>query len=84
LKILRDNYDLLKNIADILVERETLTGDELDDLIQGKPLPPLKNDGNKGLPPNPVRAKKTTEISETNQGLGEGNLNKLKPWKTPS
>ncbi|HOE63807.1 MAG TPA: ATP-dependent zinc metalloprotease FtsH [Candidatus Sumerlaeota bacterium] len=84
LKILRDNYDLLKNIADILVERETLTGDELDDLIQGKPLPPLKNNGNKGLPPNPVSAKKTTEVSETNQGLGEGNLNKLKPWKTPS
>jgi cell division protease FtsH len=41
LKILNDNKDVLKKIAHILVERETLEGFELDLLIEGKELPPV-------------------------------------------
>lgn len=41
LKILNDNKDVLKKIAHILVERETLEGHELDLLIEGKELPPV-------------------------------------------
>ncbi len=43
-KILRDNLDVLKAIADALVEREVLTGEELDILIKGEKLPPLDGD----------------------------------------
>lgn len=38
-KILSDNKELLMKIAEILIERETLDGEELDLLIQGKELP---------------------------------------------
>ena len=39
--ILTDNQDLLESIAQALLERETLDGEELDALLDGKPLPPL-------------------------------------------
>jgi cell division protease FtsH len=37
--ILRANRDLLDRVAEALLERETISGEELDLLIQGKPLP---------------------------------------------
>ncbi len=38
-KILTENKHLLQRISEILIERETLDGEELDLLIQGKELP---------------------------------------------
>jgi len=47
-KILLANKDALIRVADVLIERETLTGEELDLLLEGKELPPpLKNDKGK-------------------------------------
>ncbi len=40
-KLLRDNYDLLDSISKTLLERETITGDELNILIEGGELEPL-------------------------------------------
>jgi cell division protease FtsH len=45
LQILRDNKDALERIAVKLIERETLSGDELDLLIRGEELPPIFKDG---------------------------------------
>ncbi len=39
--ILTENKDTLIHIADALIERETLTGEELDLLLAGKELPPV-------------------------------------------
>ena len=41
-KLLEDNADTLHRIARALLERETITGDDLDLLMEGKPLPPLE------------------------------------------
>lgn len=42
IKLLTDNYDLLDSISKKLLERETITGDELNILIEGGELEPLK------------------------------------------
>ncbi len=39
-KLLTENIDKLHRIAEALIERETISGEELDMLIEGKPLPP--------------------------------------------
>ncbi len=39
-KILTDNIDALHRLANALLERETLTGDEIDKVIKGEELPP--------------------------------------------
>ena len=40
-KLLEDNLTHLHAIADALLERETITGDDIDLILQGKPLPPM-------------------------------------------
>jgi cell division protease FtsH len=39
--LLRDNIDLLHRMAEALLDRETLTGEEVDLIMKGEPLPPL-------------------------------------------
>ncbi|MBI1784554.1 cell division protein FtsH, partial [Candidatus Sumerlaeota bacterium] len=46
LQILRDHRDALDRVAEALVERETIDGDEFDMLVEGKPLPPPKQAAN--------------------------------------
>ena len=41
-KLLTENIDKLHRIAEALIERETISGEELDMLIEGKPLPPAE------------------------------------------
>ncbi len=41
-KILKDNLDVLHAMADALVERESLSAEEVELLMQGKKLPPLE------------------------------------------
>ncbi|RMD85837.1 MAG: ATP-dependent metallopeptidase FtsH/Yme1/Tma family protein [Candidatus Dadabacteria bacterium] len=41
-KILTENMDLLHKIAEAVLERETLEGYEIDLIMEGKELPPLK------------------------------------------
>ena len=50
-KLLQDNEATLHRIAGALLERETITGDELDLLMEDKPLPPMENGGSQGPPP---------------------------------
>ena len=40
-RLLRENIDCLHRIADALLDRETLTGDEVKSLMNGETLPPL-------------------------------------------
>ncbi|HRE58077.1 MAG TPA: cell division protein FtsH, partial [Candidatus Kapabacteria bacterium] len=39
-KLLRDNIDLLHKTSKVLLERETIDGEELDKIIAGIELPP--------------------------------------------
>ena len=48
--ILTEHRDLLENIAQALLERETLEGEDLDLLVEGKPLPPLAPPADPTLP----------------------------------
>ena len=41
-KLLEENYDTLKRIANALIEREVLTSDEVRDLVAGRPLGPFE------------------------------------------
>lgn len=49
-KILADNKDLVLKIADELTEREVLSSNELDLLIEGKELPPFKKKDGSSTP----------------------------------
>ena len=40
-QLLRDNLDLLHKVAEALLERETITGDDIDRIMRGEQLPPL-------------------------------------------
>ncbi len=48
--ILTEHRDLLEIIAQALLERETLEGNDLDLLVEGKPLPPLPPPTDRQLP----------------------------------
>jgi cell division protease FtsH len=53
LKLLRENADKLHVLANTLLERETLDGDEMDRVLRGEKLEPLQkdeNDPNVGVP----------------------------------
>ncbi|MFN5519741.1 MAG: cell division protein FtsH, partial [Ignavibacteria bacterium] len=40
-QLLKDNIELLHKVSKILLERETIDGEELDMIIRGEELPPL-------------------------------------------
>jgi cell division protease FtsH len=44
-KTLTENADLLKRMAEALLERETLNGEEIDILVKGEQLPPVRPSG---------------------------------------
>lgn len=46
--LLKNNVDLLHKTAKILLEREILDGEDLDKIIGGEELPPIKNTRNMG------------------------------------
>ncbi|MDR1857729.1 MAG: ATP-dependent zinc metalloprotease FtsH [Desulfovibrio sp.] len=51
-ELLEENIELLHRIAKVLLERETITGDELDLVIEDKELPPLEP------PPKPAKKRR--------------------------
>jgi cell division protease FtsH len=51
-KILNENIDVLHKLSKELLEREILDSEEIDKLIRGEELPPLKKDDN-GVSDNP-------------------------------
>ncbi|MCX7015993.1 MAG: ATP-dependent zinc metalloprotease FtsH [Candidatus Sumerlaeota bacterium] len=52
-QILNEHKDTLRHVAETLMERESLNGQELQDVIEGKPLSPLVVDEE---PPSPAEA----------------------------
>lgn len=40
-ELLKDNIELLHKVSKVLLERETIDGEELDMIIRGEELPPL-------------------------------------------
>ena len=57
-QLLSDNIDMLKTVSAALVERENISGDELDRLMRGESLPPLP------LPPR-SKGNETSEKSNS-------------------
>lgn len=83
LSILRDNKELLKKISNILIERETLTGDELDIIVKGKELPPLMFNPTTGAPPSsPVSDTPKEDVPKSR--LGDISLDHPNPGEIPS
>ena len=62
--ILRDNIELLHSLSSALIDRETLTGEEVDRIIRGETLPPQTPE--KAQPPA------QEEVSEESFTLDEG------------
>ena len=58
--LLQENMETLHRIAAALLERETITGEDLDLLMDDKPLPPLEN-GNGAGPSPEDKADNTTQ-----------------------
>ena len=58
-KLLQDNEEILHRIARALLDRETITGDELDLLMDNKELPPLDVNGKplKNSPPDAPKSR---------------------------
>ena len=61
-KLLEENLDALHRIAQALLDRETITGDDLDLLMDNKELPPLDNNGKPAAPTKGKPAKPSAEF----------------------
>ncbi len=59
-KLLKENIDILHRLSEALLEREMLDGEEIDLIIEDKPLKPLARKKNK-------TTRKSTEKSKTNR-----------------
>ena len=69
-QLLRENIDLLHRVSKVLLERETINGEELDIIIRGEELPPLTIISKlekfaKDLPRTQVDAKDEQTITDT-------------------
>jgi cell division protease FtsH len=69
--LLSDNRDLLDRITDALLERETLDGEELKLLMQGKTLPPLPSPVIPEQSPPPEQAEREPKESFPGDKLPE-------------
>jgi len=47
-KLIKENYEKLESIALALLDRETISGADIDLLLEGKELPPVAENGNGG------------------------------------
>ena len=73
-KLLREHIESLHRVAEALLERETLTGDEVRRLMNGETLPPLD------LKTNPRKLKTTVDYEmESKGGGGKTSLDKKAP-----
>ncbi len=52
-RILTENREALDRVVQVLIDRETISGDELDDILKGQELPPLFR-SNSDEPPSPA------------------------------
>lgn len=68
--IVEDNRDLLKSIAEALLDRETLDADEIQLLVDGKELPPLATDFDSDAVPEEAAGKEVKVVVKPHPGLG--------------
>ncbi len=79
-KILSDNIDKLHNLANALLDREILDGEEIDKILRGETLPPLeRKNGNGVSTPSPVPAVSVAVGVPTNGGQPGSRSPKAKP-----
>jgi len=71
--LLGDNREVLDRIVHVLLEKETINGDELDRLIRGDSEPPALTPSDPPAPPAPPMAVETEkEKSRSPHGLQPG------------
>lgn len=73
-KILRENIDALHSLAKNLLEREILDNEEIDMIIRGEELPPIKKENNKNED-IPEHVKKLMEIRKNKSDLSTSDTN---------
>ncbi|SKA65398.1 ATP-dependent zinc metalloprotease FtsH [Desulfobaculum bizertense] len=66
-KVLNDNLDLLHKVSEALLERETISGDDIHRIMRGEELPPVENGQNGKAAPSaaPVVAEEASTTPET-------------------
>ena len=69
-EILEANRDLLDELAAALLERETLDGEEIGLLLDGKPLPALTGEFESEQPQLPLPGAEPRAVSKPKPGLG--------------
>lgn len=72
--ILRENIDALHRLAKNLLEREILDNEEIDIIIRGEELPPIKKENNKNED-IPEHVKKLMEIRKNKSDLSTSDTN---------
>jgi ATP-dependent metalloprotease FtsH len=73
--LLRENMDKLTLLANTLLEREVLDGDEMDRVLRGETLPPIK----------PVESEPPSEAPQTEPAAAKaGDAPKLEPFSPPA
>ncbi|MFM8559565.1 MAG: ATP-dependent zinc metalloprotease FtsH [bacterium] len=72
LELLRNNLDKLHLLANTLLERETIDGDQMDRVLRGEKLEPLPRagDGDETPPPAPAKSSEPEEGGQQDLGLG--------------
>ena len=69
-EIIEDHRDLLRRIAEALLDRETLDADEIQLLVEGKELPALVTDFESEAPPEAAADKEVKVVVKPQPGLG--------------
>lgn len=78
-QILKDNSEILHRLAQVLLEREILDSEEIDKIIRGEELPPLKKNGaldddnKEGTEAVPAHVRKLMQKRQKESSGAEGN-----------
>jgi cell division protease FtsH len=76
-RLLREHIDSLHRVAEALLERETITGEEVAKLMRGEVLPPLD------LKSNPRKLTTTKDLEEQNKRGGDASESRAKETPPP-
>lgn len=69
-KLLREHLDILHKVSEALLERETITGDEIKIIMDGKPLPPF-NEKDRVMAAHPSVEEAKAETEDTKEANNE-------------
>lgn len=74
--ILKDNMEALHKLSHELLEREILDAEEIDKIIKGEELPPIKKNGSEEIPDHVKNMIKEKEERKTEEKPDESNDDK--------